>query len=413
VAIEVRPVTPTELPAWFDAAASVFFMWPWGEGEAVAAVRAPHMDLARTLAAFDGSAIVGTYRTFATELTVPGGRQVRASALTAVTVRSTHRRQGVLSSLVGLDMAGAADRGDVLGVLLASEWPIYGRFGYGPASWGASWTVRTRATRFRTPPSGSIEILRPKAAREVLPEIYARYHAGQPGEIGRFPLGWDLELGLMETPGRPRWRGVVAVHRTDDGTPDGYALYHGEEKWDEGIPDNVLVLDELHGVTEAAEIELWRYLCSIDLVATVRADMRRAREPLIWYLEDARAAHVRGVNEELWLRLYDLPAALAARAYDRADRLVFEVVDRIGERNGPAAGRFELDAGPEGTTCRRSRRSADLTVDVGALGAAYLGGTPLQDTTRAGGASEATPGALRRADLLLRTTVEPWCSTHF
>ncbi len=413
MAIEGRAITDAELPAWFDAAQNVFFMWSWGDSQEQAAIRRPHMDLARTMAAFDGDAIVGTFRTFATELTVPGGRSVSASALTAVTVRSTHRRRGVLSSLMADDLAKAATRGEPVGILFASEWPIYGRYGYGPATWEASWAIRSRAAHFKGSPSGTVEVMGPKEAREILPDIFDRYVINQAGEIRRPGYRWDTALGIVPAPGRPKGVLVIAVHRGTDGTADGYAAYRGEEKWDEGIPDNVLLLDELHAISEAAELELWRFVCSIDLVATIRASTRRVREPFTWHLADARAARLKDVGEGLWLRIYDVPAALGGRAYETSDRLVIEVVDRVAGSDGPAAGRYELEAGPGGATCRPSRRTADLSIEVAALGAAYLGGTRLVDAVRAGGAHESTSGALARADALFRTSDEPWCTTHF
>lgn len=389
-------------------------MWSWGDGEAAAAFRRPHMDLARTIAAFEGDAIVGTFRSFATELTLPGGRPIPASAVSAVSVLSTHRRRGILSSLVVDDVARTRERGDPVGILFSAEWPIYGRFGYGPATWEASWAVRTRAARFLRGPVGSVEVMAPKAARQLLPPIYERYRAGQPGEIERIDVRWDIELGIVQPPGRPRpGPVVVAIHRDDAGEADGYAMYHGDEKWDEGIPDNVLVLDDLHAASEAAEIDLWRFLCSIDLVATIKAGSRRPREPLPWHLVDARAARLTELGEGLWLRIYDVPAALTGRTYELADRLVLEVVDRLGDGTGPAAGRYALEAGPDGVTCRRTRRAADLELPVSALGAALLGGTRLADAVRGGGAHEHTSGALRRADALFRTSVDPWCTTHF
>jgi predicted acetyltransferase len=413
VPFDVRAVTDAELPAWYEASSSVFFFWPWGEPEAMAAFRRPHMELARARAAFDGDAIVGTYRTFPTPLTVPGGGSLTASAVTAVTVRSTHRRRGILSALVADDTARAVAAGEPVGILIAAEWPIYGRYGYGPATWRGRWAVRTRAARFKVAPEGSVEIVSAKRARELLPAIYDRYRTGQPGEIGRTDIRWDVDLGLVQAPGRKKYDGIFAIHHDPDGEPDGYAMYHGEEKWDDGMPDNVLVLDELHGVSDAAELALWQYLVSIDLVATINADTRRVREPLTWYLEDARALRLREVTEFLWVRIFDVPAALAARTYDREDRLVIEVVDRMGGGSGPAAGRFELEASAAGVRCAPSRKMADLTLDVAALGAAYLGGTRLLDAVRAGGTTETTPGALDRADALFRTADEPWCSSWF
>jgi predicted acetyltransferase len=413
VPIEIRAVTEAELPAWFEAAGSVFFMWPAGDPQAVADFRRPSMDLARTRGAFEDDAIVGTYRSFPTPLTLPGGGSLSASAVTAVTVRSTHRRRGILSAFEADDIARATAAGEAIGILIAAEWPIYGRFGYGPAAWRARWQLRSRAARFSSHPGGTVRIVSAKEARAILPGIYDRYRAMQPGEIGRTDIRWDIELGIVQPPGRPKFAGLVAIHRSPEGEPDGYAVYHGEEKWDDGIPDNVVTVDELHAASAEAELALWQYLCSIDLVATINADSRRIREPLTWHLEDARALRLREVTEFLWIRIFEVERALAARRYERADRLVIEVVDAVGERPGPAAGRFELDASSDGVTCRRSDRSPDLTIEVKALGAAYLGGTRLIDAVRAGGASEATTGALARADALFRTADEPWCSTWF
>ena len=72
-----------------------------------------------------------------------------------------------------------------------------------------------------------------------------------------------------------------------------------------------------------------------------------------------------------------------------------------------------LDASTAGATCRPTDRSADLTMPVSALGAAYLGGSPLRDAVIERGFDEHRTGALAEADALLRTIDEPWCSTFF
>lgn len=410
--IAVRSIDPSELVAWYAAVGSGFFIWP-SDPEASAEKRRPYIEFERTIGAFDGDTIAGTFRTFGTTLTLPGNREVPVSAVTAVTVRPTHRRQGILSRMIADDVARTVDRGDVASVLIASEWPIYGRFGYGPATWHAKWTIRTKAARFRLEPVGSIEIVRPAAARQLLPEIYGRYRAGQPGEIARLEYWWEVDLGLLEIPGRPRWQGQVAIHRNPGGTPDGYVRYKGEEHWDDGIPENTVLVDELHGVTPEAELDLWRYLAQVDLVATLKADTRRPLEPFQWYLSDARAARVTGLTELLWVRPYDVPRLLGERTYERPADLVLEVIDDLAGKRGPGAGRYRLEAGPDGAICRRTEASPDLAITARALGAASLGGTSLIDVTRAGGATEHRPGALRQADALFRTADAPWCTTWF
>jgi predicted acetyltransferase len=413
VPITIRPVTPNEVLAWFQSLNATFFIWDLDPEQATTRPWVQQQDPDRRIAAFDGDRIVGTYRTFASELTLPGGEAVPVSAVTAATTRPTHRRQGILTSLVRDDIERCIGRGDAASVLFSAEWPIYGRYGYGVSTWLADWTLRSRAARFLTEPIGSIEIITGNEARQVLPGIYERYRVAQAGEMIRPEHYWDLDTGLAEPAGRPRWKGSMAIHRDADGTADGFVRYTGEEHWDEGIPDNTTALADLVGATPAVEIELWRYLASLDLVAQVKANGRRVHEPFTWCLADARAAQVIRARDGLWIRPYDVPRLLGERAYDREGDLVIEVEDRLGDRAGPAAGRFRLEASAAGARCRATKASPDLTITAAALGAASLGGTRLFDATRAGGGTEHRAGALGEADRLLRTADEPFCSTFF
>ena len=409
----VRPIKADELVAWFEAISTAFYIWP-SDPEVSAELRGPTMDLERTLGAFEGDAVVGTYRSFATQLTLPGGARVPANAISAVTVRPTHRRQGILGQMIAQDTVTAAEREDVVSVLIASEWPIYVRFGFGPATWKANWILQPRGMTFQVSAVGSVEVVGPKKARELLPAIYAEYAATQPGEIDRAEMRWDMDLGIKEFPGRPRWRGSIAIHRDDSGRPDGFARYHGEELWGEGgKPEHVMILDELHGVTRAAEIDLWRHLAQMDLTATIKAENRRAQEPLPWYLTDARVARSTGEHDFLWVRVLDVPRLLGERRYERDGALVLEVRDDMAGKPGPAAGRYRLEVRDGAGGCEATETEPDLTIEARHLGAASLGGTRLADAVQAGGATEHRAGALREADLLLRTADPPWCTTWF
>jgi len=412
VPLTIRTVRPEELPAWFEAFGSSFYMWLF-DPHAQAAIRREHFDPDRIVGAFDGSAIVGTFRSFASQLTLPGGARMPVNAVSGVSVRPTHRRRGTLTRLVADDVERAVARGEVASVLISAEWPIYGRFGYGPATWQSHWTLRPRVARLEVEPVGSIEFVDALTARKLIPELYDRYAAGQPGELSRPDYRWDEALGLVEISGRPRWRGSIAVHRSESGELDGYARYHGEDVWEDMVADNVLVLDELHALTDAAEIDLWRFLAEMDLTATIRADTRREREPMRWYLADGRGTRGVGPVDFLWLRPLDVVRLLGERRYERDGDLVIEVTDVVDGRPGPAAGTYRLEIRDGAAECRPTDAAAELTLEVRALGAAILGGTRLMDACRAGGATEHRAGALATADALLRTADAPWCSTWF
>ena len=85
---------------------------------------------------------------------VPGGADVPAGGVTAVGVVSHHRRQGHLTRLMETQLRTMADRGTAVGLLVAAEWPIYGRFGYGPAIDACGFDIDARTARFLAEPTG-------------------------------------------------------------------------------------------------------------------------------------------------------------------------------------------------------------------------------------------------------------------
>ncbi|HEY7970451.1 MAG TPA: GNAT family N-acetyltransferase, partial [Candidatus Limnocylindrales bacterium] len=153
----MRPIRDDELTAYVDAVSTGFLDRPDVAGIANDVRR--HWDLGRVWAAFEGDRIVGTFRSFAGRLTVPGCSELPAASVTGVTVAPTHRRRGILGRLVAAEHAAARDRGEAIAILFATEYPIYGRFGYGPATTAASWTIRTHQTEIVAAPDddGQIE----------------------------------------------------------------------------------------------------------------------------------------------------------------------------------------------------------------------------------------------------------------
>src|SRR5215217_1628263 len=101
---------------------------------------------------------VATYATFRKDLNIGYGRQLEAWLVTAVTVRATHRRQGLLRWMMTEDLAAAKSEGLALAALTASEGSIYGRFGFGVATFERSIKVDTGpAFRLRVTPCGTVE----------------------------------------------------------------------------------------------------------------------------------------------------------------------------------------------------------------------------------------------------------------
>ena len=241
--------------------------------------------------------------------------------------------------------------------------------------------------------------------------MFEAWRARTPGEIRRRESDWEYDLALRTSAWGDDWKGFLALHHDASGSIDGYARYGaGDDRWVQRQPRNTIKLHEMHALTDEANAALWRFLGEIDWVATIRAERRSPSDRLPWLLTNARAADVTEVGDALWVRLFDIAGALAARTYEGEGSLVLEVID--AEATG-GRHRVQLDAGPEGARCLATDRSPELTLDVSALSAAYLGGPRLRDAVIATGADEHRPGALLLAERILRTADEPWCSTFF
>jgi len=407
VTISIRPIADAELAAWISALQLPFFAE--GDPERNAALRRPHIDLARCLGAFDGDRICGTFRSLATELTLPGDTTAPASAITAVTVLPTHRRQGLLRRMMAADLDATVERGEPIAILIASEYPIYGRYGFGRAADHVRLSVDARSARFVRPDRGTVELVERGVIRELGPTLYERFRLRQVGSITRSDFWWDSSLGIVESPWPLPKSPRQVLYRDERGQPQGYLRYHVDEHWNDRLSATTLVVDELLSATDDAYARLWRYACEVDWVVTVKAEDRSPDEVLPWLLEDARAVQQHHRSDFLWARILDPVAALGARRYAAPGRVVFDVRDEAGY----AGGRFALEDDGAGAVCRRTTEDAEVALDVRALGSIHLGGTSLRTLASAGWADEIRAGAVERVDAMFRSSVAPWCSTWF
>ncbi|THJ67402.1 GNAT family N-acetyltransferase [Arthrobacter echini] len=352
---------------------------------------------------------VGTYGTMAHTMNV-GASHIEAHQITAVSVRASHRRRGILRSMMTRDLREAKDRGTPLAILTASEATIYGRFGFGSATFTQSVEVDV-SERFEitAPASGTTTLVAREHAVRLAEDIFASFHAGTFGSVGRQYAyarrasgEWGRERPVEDRSVR------MAVHYDAAGAPTGYVSYRfaGWEK----TPRTMKVVD-LVASTPSAYLELWRYLGSLDLVQVVTWDEAPRDDVLPWALRDRRGYSVKATDDVLWLRMLDVPAALEARSYRGSGSLVLEVLDDLGL----AAGSFALSVS-DGVARVRSVEDgsgADITLSVNALGSLYLGGVHAATLAAAGGLSAADAAAVELLDTLFGRSREPYCITHF
>ena len=168
---------------------------------------------------------VATFATLRKDLNIGYGRQLEAQLVTAVTVRGTHRRQGLLRRMMTEDLAAAKADGVALAALTASEASIYGRFGYGVATFERSVKVDTGPRfRLRHAPVGSVEIADRKVLLELAPEVFGRVHGSMPGSISRQEAYRLRSSGMLGRDGSEDEAIRCALHYDAAGTVDGYVV---------------------------------------------------------------------------------------------------------------------------------------------------------------------------------------------
>ena len=415
--VEIRQVQAEEKLPWLRAMHTSLLSDP-----AVKPENLPFWDAVwqpdRIFGGYAEGRCVATLRTFGTTLSVPGGAdgcaQLAADALTQVSVAATHRRRGLLRQMLTRSLADAVERGEAVSILRAAEWGIYGRFGYQPASMGSNYEIRTMGRPTVLAPRDPVDVVGVEREQLLTPaiDVHRRVRLQRHGQIDRSLPRWQRRLGLNGQPYPSKREPTCVIARNTDGGVDGYAMWTSADGDWFHEPDRVQVdVHEVLAATDDAYRALWGYLTSLDLVKVLTLDAYAVDEPLEWLLSDGRAARRTWTGDNDWLRLLDVPAALSARRYRTADRLVLEVVDDDG---GWAAGRYTLDAGPVHAECTRTpTATADLTMSQRALAGIYLGGNTVESQRLAGFVDEHTPGALARLESMFWTATKPWNATPF
>jgi predicted acetyltransferase len=365
-----------------------------------------NLPIERMHGAWEDGVIVGGAGAFPFELTVPGGT-VATAGVTVVGTYPTHRRRGVLRSLMRAQLDDVHERGEPLALLWASEDTIYGRFGYGMASSTGEVSIPKEHSAYARPleREGSLRIVDADEALRLFPRVWDRVRRGIPGMLARTRTWWELRVPF-EQPGGGNGGGpkrFVVLER--DGRPEGYAVYRHKPKWEDGVSQSELEVVEAVALDGRPSAEIWRYLLDVDWAAHTTAHLLPVDHALWWLLASPRRMRMR-LGDGLWVRLVDVGAALSQRRYSADGAVVIDVVDEFCPWN---AGRWRIADG----RARRTRAAPQLRCDVSALGVTYLGAFGFGELVRAGRVEELRRGAAARADTMFRWHRAPWCPEIF
>ncbi|MCQ9135674.1 GNAT family N-acetyltransferase [Streptomyces hilarionis] len=365
----------------------------------------------RSLGVWDGDRCVGTAGAYDFRLTVPGGASVPTAGVTMVSVSATHRRRGMLTAMMRRLMDDVRAWGEPLAALTASEPAIYGRFGYGTATFALNAEIDTSRVGLSVPAGADdvrVRYADPGAELAACERVYAHTVPGRPGMLARRP-GWE-RLGLLDPEsGRGGASPLQCVLAERDGEVTGYARFRVLPRWTDGGPDGQVQLQDLAGVDPLSRAALWRFLFDVDLTASLKLRGRPVDEAWQHLVSDVRRCDLR-VRDSLYVRLVDVGAALEARTYQSPVDVVLDVEDAFCPWN---TGRWRLSGDAKGAVCTPTADAPDLALSVRELGAAYLGGVSLASLAAAGRVREERQGALAEAAVAFGSASAPWLPHGF
>lgn len=360
----------------------------------------------------------GVYGVYPMTLAAPGPdagtRQLSCAGLSWVGVHPDHRRQGVLSAMIRHHLEQVREEpGTHVSALHASEPAIYGRFGYGLASLELEVTL-ARGTTFTAPHLESAATATSTRLSRTddpgMPKRMRECHLATAG-LGAVVGGPEYYEQMCRTfpeelRGKEPWR-VLFARRA--GVDVGFAQFRRKAKWERGRPGGEVVVWALVG-DPAARLALLRRLVDLDLMGSVNLVGVGAEDPLLHWVGGPRRTTDVATYDSLWVRLVDLPEALAERAWSAPCDVVVDVADRYAPWN---EGRWRIHAADGRATAERTDRDAEVALDVAALGAAYLGGSSLVTQHQAGFVLEQRPGAVAELGRAMRTDLTPTGAVMF
>ncbi|MBB3039360.1 GNAT family N-acetyltransferase [Hoyosella altamirensis] len=349
------------------------------------------------IVATNGGQVVGVTMHYDLQITVPGGALIDLPGVTWVSVAPTHRRRGILRTLLTEQHQRFLDSGAPMSILTASEGGIYGRFGYGPITTEFTHKFDRRFAAFRstTVDPGGVRLAAKDEAEEFLPPIYDRWRRQRAGAVGRPAAYWR---GVFADPESERGGASALFFLLHD---DGFVSYRVRESAGSGMS---LEIVDMFAVTPEAYIALWRTLGGLDLMSTITVS--ESRDMLLPYLlKDPRLPRLTGSHDLLWARILDVPGVLRARSYACELDVTIEVVDDFLDRGGV----FRLTSRGNGgnAQCVPAEEPARLTIGIGDLASIYFGEHRAVTLAQAGRISAPEPEILERFDHAFTTSAAP------
>ncbi len=324
------------------------------------------------------------------DMTLPGLKKAPVAGLLGVGIAPSFHGLGGLNTLICEHILRAHAAGYWASSLMASDYGIYSRYGFGES---------TRMHHFfgPTPELGLNEHARALAATqridfpmapydmliETMCEWGKRWAEASPGAFSRNAYFWSQVLSAKRN-----WQGggVHLALSYDKESPtriDGHATFRmlppsdGDtmvEGWD-------IDIIELTALSLEAELALWQALVNRPWVRTLSWRNAPLRPRLHWHLHNPRALRIKEHSDWTWLRPINASALLRSRSYEVDGRCVLSLHDPLLAHN---CGTYSLTHQQGKITLEHCDERPDCLLDMSTLGNLLLGGISLSELVEAG-----------------------------
>lgn len=356
------------------------------------------------LGALEGEILRGVVNGYDSSIALPGGRRVRHLSVTHVGVAPDATRRGIARQLIVEQLRRGRAEGHVVAGLRASDARIYGRYGYGVASWSVRHELDLTLTELAiTPPREGLCIVDARESFSLFRRIADADHAPRAATLSRWEGWWAMQEYRTLNAATP----YHAVVFGREGSERGYLRFHVEpsDNWFTSSRRTVVV-DDLVAHDDEAWQALIGHLFTQDILHRVVFTSRPVDDPLPLILRNPRALEISGQRDESWIRPLDLEALFAARSYGGTRQVSIAVEDDIFPENG---GNWSV--GPKGV--ERTNVNPEARVNVAEIATLIFGAYRPSHLAAAARIETISSAIIDELDSIFATSRQPHAGISF
>lgn len=372
-------------------------------GHADAKAETAYLESSSPLGGFIDGELQGVVNGYDGLVAVPGGNYVRHLAVTHVGVAPTQTRNGIARTLLTEQLKRAYAQGYVVAGLRASDARIYGRYGYGIASWAVRQDVDlTNGGRPRPERRKDLRVVDAFESFDLFRRIAAAVPTPRSASLQRWDGWWKIQEFRTRHASTPHHAVVLGPK----GAERGYIRFHmqASDNWFTSTQRTAIV-DDLIAYDDDAWRALIGHILSQDILHKVVFSSRPVDDPLPLFVANLRAVQTSELRDESWIRPLDLDKLLNARTYNDAHCVIFRVDDQLIPNNNGV-----WSIGKDGA--RRSDEKPSITLTVETLSELVFGAQSASSLAAAGRIT-GTRQVIEVFDQAFATDLKPYAGISF